>query len=133
MLFAWAAATNTNTALTTPWVYLEYADLAVLEVYRSFILGWFSAHVAPMVLAIAAGQAVITVLLALPRPWRRLGVLGAIVFLMAIAPLGVGSGFPFSLTLAAALLVFDRRLRAARPGGEPSVGSQPSRHATIAR
>jgi hypothetical protein len=41
-------------------------------------------------------------------------VLGAIIFLMAIAPLGVGSAFPFSLTFIAAIVVMDRRRRDAR-------------------
>ncbi len=111
-IFAWAAVTNTLTALATPQVYLEYADLTMSDWYRSFILGWFRGHIQWMVLTIAAGQAVIAGLLTRPRPWRRLGVAGGVVFLAAIAPLGVGSGFPFSVTFSAALIAFDQRLAA---------------------
>jgi hypothetical protein len=125
LVFAWAAVTNARFAATTPEVYLEYAALTPSAIYRDFILGWFSAHVAPMVLAIAAGQAAIAVLLACPRPWRLLGVAGALTFLAAIAPLGVGSGFPFSVTFGAAIVIADRRLaRAAR--ARPDRAAAPS-------
>ena len=105
-VFAWAAAINTRTALVNPSIYLEYADLTPSLHYRSFILGWFSQHVQLVVLTIAAGQLAIAALLALRgRTSRRLGVAGAVIFLLAIAPLGVGAGLPFSLTFSIALLV----------------------------
>jgi hypothetical protein len=122
-IFAWASVTNTWTALGTPAVYLEYADLTLSETYRTFILGWFSRHIEPVVLSIAGGQAAIALLLAVGRPWRRIGVAGAIIFLLAIAPLGVGSGFPFSLTFAAALLMIDRKVAISSPAvrGRPEM------------
>ena len=105
-LFAWAAAVNGYTAVTHPRVYLDYATLTPSAWYRDFILGWFSSHVRPMVIAIAAGQAVIALLLALADSRaQRLGAAGAITFLLAIAPLGVGSGFPFSVVFSACVLV----------------------------
>lgn len=109
-LFAWAAFTNTRIALSSPDVYLEYGDLTVSTWYRNFINGWFGRHIQLVVLSIAAGQLAITVLLARPREWRRIGVAGAVIFLLAIAPLGVGSAFPFSLTLSAALVAAHMRL-----------------------
>ena len=105
-VFAWAAVVNSWTALVQPQVYLEYADLALSAIYRGFILGWFSRHIQAFVLLIAAGQLAIAALLASPRvSHRRLGAGGAVAFLLAISPLGVGSGFPFSLTFGAALLL----------------------------
>ena len=116
LVFLWASITNATAAINQPHVYQEYAALTPFAVYKNFINGWFSAHAREMVLVIAVGQLAIAVLLMLPRPWRVLGVLGAIVFLMAIAPLGVGSAFPFSLTFIAAIVVMDRRRRnAPRP------------------
>jgi hypothetical protein len=52
----------------------------------------------------------IAVLLALRGPAVSLGLAGAMVFSLAIAPLGKGSAFPFSLIvgLAAALLLRQR-------------------------
>ena len=77
-----------------------------MAMYRDFITGWFSRHIQVMVVAIALGQAAIALLMASRVPARRwLGAAGASVFLLAIAPLGVGSGFPFSLTFGAALFV----------------------------
>ena len=106
LLFAWAALTNTRTALGDPGAYLEYAALTPAAWYRAFITGWFSRHIQATVLTIAAGQAAIAILLASPRHTHRwTGAIGAWIFLLAIAPLGVGSGFPFSLTFGAALLV----------------------------
>jgi hypothetical protein len=105
-LFAWASVINGHTALTRPDVYREYATLALSESYRSFILGWFSDHIRLVVLTIAVGQAGIALLMARRTGLSlRLGAAGAILFLFAIAPLGVGAGFPFSLTFSAALLV----------------------------
>jgi len=114
LVFLWASITNATTAINRPHVYQEYAALTPFALYKNFITGWFNAHEREMVLAIAVGQMAIAVLLMLPRPWRVLGVLGAIIFLMAIAPLGVGSAFPFSLTFIAAIVVMDRRRRDAR-------------------
>jgi len=105
-VFVWAAATNTYIALTHPAVYVDYAALTPSAWYRDFILGWFSGHVQTLVLPIALGQLTIAALLASRRrAWLWCGVAGALTFLLAIAPLGVGAGFPFSLTFGAALLV----------------------------
>jgi membrane protein implicated in regulation of membrane protease activity len=65
------------------------------------------------VLAIAAGQVLAGVALALGRGallW--LGVVGAACFLVAISWLGVGAAFPTNLVLAAGVLAL---LRARRP------------------
>jgi hypothetical protein len=109
VIFLWAATMNTLTATREPWQYLLYGALTPSDTYRAFIEGWFSRHVTEMVLSIAVGQVAIAYLLA-RGDGRRLGVLGASVFLLAIAPLGVGSAFPFSLTAVASLLVMEWKL-----------------------
>jgi len=115
-IFVWAAGTNARLALTYPLEYQGFGELAVLSPYRSFIYGWFRDHTAWLVVPIAVGQLTIAVLLLLnSRQSRRLAVGGAILFLLAIAPLGVGSAFPFSLTYGLALLVMARRLDHASP------------------
>jgi hypothetical protein len=110
-IFVWAAVVNTLTAAGEPWVYLAYGALTPSALYRDFIAGWFSTHIQPFVLSIAAGQLTIAILLSRAGDARWLGVLGASVFLLAIAPLGIGSGFPFSLIAIASLVVMERRLR----------------------
>jgi hypothetical protein len=119
-IFVWAASVNTMTAAAEPWVYLAYADLTPSAVYHDFITGWFSAHIQPFVLSIAVGQVIIAILLSRGGDALRLGVAGATVFLLAIAPLGVGSGFPFSLVAIASLLVMERRLRPAHSHDSPA-------------
>jgi hypothetical protein len=114
-LFLWASQVNLRLALTRPDVYLEYARWAV-EPYRRFILGPFAMHAAPIVAAIALGQLAIAVLVALRGRAVKLGLAGAIVFLLAIAPLGRGAAFPFSLIVsAAAWLVMRRRIESTLP------------------
>ncbi|HEX5214036.1 MAG TPA: hypothetical protein VFV98_01165 [Vicinamibacterales bacterium] len=100
LLFSWAAFVNTRLALTDPIVYLGYASLAWSEWYRAFIRGFFAAHITGIVVAIAIGQAAIALLVATTGRAVSVGLWGAIVFLLAIAPLGVGAGFPTTLIMA---------------------------------
>lgn len=109
-LFAWACWLNWRTAMATPAAYLDYGDLAVLRLYRAFIREIFSVRVALIVGAMATCQGLIAAGLVIGRPLARPALLGAVVFLVAIAPLGVGSAFPSTLLLAAGALrlLFDR-------------------------
>lgn len=100
--FIGAAGTNLRIALTSPSDYLNFAHFAVLDVYRWFILGYFAHHTAAIIATIAIGQALIVFLLAMNGWPRRLGYVGAIVFLLAIVPLGIGSGFPATILMALA-------------------------------
>lgn len=100
LLFAWAAWANSSMAFHTPSDYLSYAQYA-WPIYRDFIEGWFSQHIPPMVFVIAVGQVCIALGM-LAKGWIfRLACLGGIIFLLAIAPLGAGAAFPFSLTASA--------------------------------
>ena len=119
-IFVWAASVNTVTAASEPWVYLAYGSLTPSAWYRDFIDGWFRSHIPAFVLSIAVGQLMIAILLTRGSDARRLGVTGATIFLLAIAPLGVGSGFPFSLIAIASLLVMERRLRSAPAPESPA-------------
>jgi hypothetical protein len=108
LLFAWASWTNATTAHRDPGVYLEYADLTFLPVYRRLILGAFSEHVELYVSLIALCQLMIASGLALGGVLARIAAWGAMVFLLAIAPFGVGSGFPCTVLFAAGLFVLLR-------------------------
>ncbi len=104
-LFAWAAQVNMRTAIGQPEVYLDYAPLAVLAFYRDFILGFFARHITLLVGTVAIAQAGIAILILMPRPFPHLALVAAIIFLLAIAPLGVGSGFPSTVIMALAATV----------------------------
>lgn len=103
LLFAWASWTNWSTAVHTPEVYLDYANLTFLDLYRETIHGWFSEHILLAVGFIATSQALIAVSMALKGWIFKVGAMGAILFLVAIAPLGVGAAFPATLIMALAM------------------------------
>ena len=99
-LFLYATLVNASVAFFVPQTYVGNARYALLEVYRSFILGWFSEHVTPVVFAISLGQALIAAGLIHGAWAARAALGGVIVFSLAIAPLGVASAFPASLVWA---------------------------------
>lgn len=105
LLFAWAGWINWRTALNNPEYYLYYSDLAI-PLYREIIQGWFSRHISLVVGSIASCQLLIAGGLLLKGRIYRIAVVGAVVFLLAIMPLGVGSGFPCTLILALALYFY---------------------------
>ena len=94
-----------------------------MPLYRRFIYGAFARHTVAFVLAIAGGQIAVGVLAFAPLPWRRLGYLGAIVFLLAITPLGIGSAAPSTLIFAAGLAFLCRDRRLARPWRQANRGA----------
>lgn len=122
-VFGMAAVANTRMAAVSPFDYLAYADLALLPIYQDFIRGPFSQHVQEIVLTIAIGQAVISLAFAIGDRLLPIGVIGAVIFLAAIAPLGVGSAFPFSIFFAAAAVVVWRRHAADRAGSSAGAKS----------
>lgn len=101
LLFLWASLTNLYTIFTSPDSYLEYANLAI-PLYRDFIEGWFSHNHQIIVPLIACGQFIIGLGMLLKNPWLKWACVGAIIFLLSIAPLMVGSAFPFSITVSIA-------------------------------
>lgn len=104
ILFAWASWFNYTTAHNSPSDYLIYATLTPVDLYSNFINTTFKANIVPMVTGIAMGQALIAIGMLLRGWWVKLACIGAILFFLAIAPLGIGSGFP--ATLIGALAVF---------------------------
>jgi hypothetical protein len=101
VIFLGAAGTNLSIALRNPDVYLDYAAMA-LPFYRDFIRGWFSHYNHVLVPLIAAGQFLIGAGMLLKGWWVRWACYGAILFLLGITPLMVGSAFPFTLLVALA-------------------------------
>ncbi len=122
-VFGMAAVANTRMAAVSPLDYLEYADLALLPIYQDFIRGPFSEHVQEIVFAIAICQAVISLAFAIDDRLLPIGVIGAVIFLAAIAPLGVGSAFPFSIFFAAAAVVVWRKQRNSRAKSDAAADS----------
>ncbi|MGZ5220987.1 MAG: hypothetical protein ACXWC7_12945, partial [Chitinophagaceae bacterium] len=100
LLFAWAGWTSWIQSQLQPHVYLDYANLTWSKMYRDFITGWFADHVQSAVAFIAACQGLIAVSMLLKGWIFSLGAIGGIIFLLAILPFGVGSGFPCTAIMA---------------------------------
>jgi hypothetical protein len=107
-LFGWAAIVNYSISHDRPEVYLEYGNVS-LKWYSNFIRGWFSRHIVEMVSLIALGQALIAVGMILKGWCVKLACAAAILFFLAIAPLGVYAAFPFSITASIAAYIITRK------------------------
>ncbi len=106
LLFAWAGVFNAYTVTTNPALYFTYSHTAISNWYRDFISGaWFGTHIHGFIGTIAALQAVIAIGVCLKGWVYRASLWGAVVFLLAIMPLGMGSAFPCTISMATAALV----------------------------
>lgn len=105
ILFIGAACFNGYTAIMHPETYMTYADLAAIPTYETFIRGNFSRHITTFILTIAVAQLAIGICIAGKGALSKTALAGAIIFLLAIAPLGAGSAFPCTVILAAACTV----------------------------
>jgi hypothetical protein len=107
VLLVGAGIWNLFASLTMPMFYVEtYGPLATPP-YAAFITGPFASNPALFVVPIALGQLAVGILATGTGTRVRLAMVGIMVFLLAIAPMGVGAAFPFSITgmLAAYLLL----------------------------
>ncbi|MFP4529629.1 MAG: hypothetical protein ACLFQX_13870 [Candidatus Kapaibacterium sp.] len=108
LLFVGAGVFNIYTARTQPGQYVEGFGEHAVGPYQDFIYGSFAEHASMLVILIGLGQIAVSFLLAFPRKSLVAGAIGGIVFLVAIAPLGIGSAFPSSLIMAAGLVILIR-------------------------
>lgn len=104
-LFGYAGCYNTWIGLTKPEEYLNFAKFVLIPWYESFILGSFAANAKVFIVGIASGQLLSAIALALGGSWLKIGVLGVCLFLLGIAPFGVGSALPFSFLVSLASVV----------------------------
>ncbi|SRR6266545_4934445 len=110
--FLIAGAFNIWTVSTAPHSYVQGFGPHAFPLYREFIYGAFARHTAAFMLPFAGGQLAVGSLAFAPLPWRKLAYAGAIIFLLAITPLGIGSAAPSTLIFAAGMVVL---LRARQP------------------
>ena len=105
LLFIWACLINYSTAHKNPNDYLNYAALTPFDLYYDFINGWFKSHIISMVTLISIGQGFIAIGMLLKGWIVRAAGVGAIIFFLAITPLGIGSGFPATLITSLAIYI----------------------------
>ena len=98
---AMAIGINVVTVLIAPQSYIEMGKNALIPFYRWVFLNIISLNPALFVLPIAAYQIIIALMMLSKKKHVTIGLIGGIIFLVGIAPLGVES-LP-NLVLAVAL------------------------------
>ena len=111
IIFLFAGLFNIYTILTKPELFNHYADKAFLDIYRSFISGYFSHHIQLVVAVIGLGQIIVATLLSAGGHWIQFGVIGGIIFFVALIPLGVSAAFPAMLLFILALALMQYRIK----------------------
>jgi hypothetical protein len=104
IIFILAGIFNIFTVIRDPDAYLTYSEHA-LEFYKFFIDGVFSSFTIFVVSLIGAGQILVGYFLLRKERLFLFGILGGILFFIAIAPLGIGSAFPSTLLMAFSMIV----------------------------
>lgn len=104
-LFLYAGTYNIWLGLSRPQEYQGFAESAIIPWYRDFIQGPLRDSGSWMIPAIGVGQLSVACGGALGRRWLKAAMIGGCVFLLAIAPLGVGSACPFSFVVSLAAIV----------------------------
>jgi hypothetical protein len=111
LLFTAASATNFVVSVSNPMAYVTgYAPLALFGFLRAFIEGWFAQHVQWTVMAIALVQFLISAGFIWGGWARRVAAGVAIAFLLGISMLGLGSGLPAPLIMAAGIALMTYKL-----------------------
>jgi len=112
IIFILAGIFNMYTGISNPQAYIEYGQSAV-GLYQKFIYGLFSSYTSLIVSLIASGQIVVGILLLMKRKLFLLGIIGGIIFLIAISPLGIGSAFPSTVLMSISLILLYLRYKKA--------------------
>jgi len=112
IIFILAGIFNIYTGISNPQAYLGYGSHTV-DFYKKFINGIFSSYTSLIVFLIASGQILVGIFLFMKRTPFFWGILGGIIFLVAISPLGIGSAFPSTLLMAISLVLLHIRYKKA--------------------
>ena len=112
IIFILAGIFNLYTVISNPQAYLVYSQGAV-GLYQKFINGVFSSYAALIVSSIASGQILVGIFMLMKRKLFLLGIVGGIIFLVVIAPLGIGSAFPSTLLMSISLVLLYLRYKKA--------------------
>lgn len=113
LLFLYAGIYNSFIAAQNPTEYLNFGKYCLVPPLTEFIYGAFAMNLGPMIQVIAVGQLLCAALLLIPnRQTILFGTVGVVTFLVAIAPLGLGSALPFGFIVAMAAIIAASRIAA---------------------
>ena len=101
-----AAFFNYFTSVSNAEFYISvFGETAMLPFYKEFIYGFFTYYTQASLYMIATGQMIAGFLLLNKGVWFRIGAIGAIIFLLAITPLGSGAAFPAPLLMVVSIFI----------------------------
>jgi len=109
VIFIAAGIFNLYSVISDPQQYVNTYGQHAIPLYKKFIFGFFSTHTLLFVALIASGQIMVGILLFLQKTHFKIGLLGGIIFLTAISPLGIGAAFPSTLLMAFSLILLSIR------------------------
>lgn len=112
IIFVAAGIFNLYTVNSNPQAYIDYSQYAVGP-YQKFISGIFSSYTSVFVSLIALGQILVGIFLLSKKRFFLWGIVGGIIFFIAISPLGIGSAFPSTLFMAISLIILYLRQKKA--------------------
>lgn len=117
LLFIGAGLFNAFMAIRSPELFMAYGAMTVSAFYEQFIYGAFRDNTTAIVVSISICQMAAGVFIATRDALLKLGLIAAIIFLLAITPLGAGAAFPCTLLLvvAAIILLFKEKYLSAHP------------------
>ena len=99
LLFGWSCWTNALNAFDSPWVYIDYADSAVLP-FKNFVLQLSEHSLKALALLVALFQLLIAVSMLLKGWSFKGGCLAGMLYCLALLPLGLYSGFPAPILMS---------------------------------
>jgi hypothetical protein len=111
LVFIIAGIFNLITVYNEPRIYVDAYGPSAIQAYQQIIYGPFSEQPAIYVTLIAVGQIIVGSLIWSRKFWYYLGLIGGVIFMLAIAPLGVGSAFPATVIMALGLILMMRKNR----------------------
>jgi hypothetical protein len=115
VIFFLAFVFNLYNVLNNTDSYLEFGKTSLLFFYRDFIFGDFRDNIILYIIIVAVFQLFLSFCLFTESILTEYGIIGGIIFLVLIAPLGIGSAFPSTLLMALALyIVYVKRQKAFR-------------------
>jgi hypothetical protein len=123
MFFLLMALVNLLVTIIDPRLYVGFADTALIPAYGEFVRVVFAQDPYFYLLPIIAGQLVIGGMMLAKDPWVHLGILGGMIFVATITPLGIEELANLAILLALISLlrepfettIFDVARRGSRP------------------
>jgi len=108
LIFIAAGIFNAYQSSVDASVYTTVYGETAVSFYKSLIYNVFAKNAEVYVKLIASFQLIAGISLVLKKPLYYIGIFCGIVFLLGIAPLGVGSAFPATILMAVSLYIAGR-------------------------